>query len=468
MAGWDRLSGIPVSHARMFTHQIEWILSFTTTFKGDVNLMNFLPNYISVGVDVAADFSWFYILTPDRKEFRKPFKVEHDNAESLKNAVLTIKKAEELYSMKSRTFLESTGIYHFPLFCYLKELGFEVFVINPLITNSNKNVGIRKVKNDKYDAKRISGLGYLPDLKVSIMPAELIMNLRCLCREYYSLVDHRSAYVNKLKAQLRIVFPGFCKVFSDVRGAASIAVLKSFPTPEDILKAQPNEIIGLITFASRKGLKYAKDKYDKLYTAATNALNFRYNLFTVYDVLDIHIHLIEAFDKKIDLILSKIQTFVDKNKAEEFVRQIEYIDSISGVGFLSAVTLMCEIGDFTAFSKPKQLFAYFGIDPSVSESGKFKGTENKMSKRGSKIARRVLYSVALASVRIKQNGIAINPVLHEYYRKKKESKAKKVALGAIMHKISDIVFAVLRDGKPFELKTPDEHKTRYQYIKKAS
>ncbi|EMS71436.1 transposase IS111A/IS1328/IS1533 family protein [Ruminiclostridium cellobioparum subsp. termitidis CT1112] len=87
--------------------------------------------------------------------------------------------------MKSRIFMESTGIYHFPLFCHLKELGFEVFVINPLITNSNKNVGIRKVKNDKYDAKHIAGLGYSPDLKVSVMPAELIMNLRCLCREYY-------------------------------------------------------------------------------------------------------------------------------------------------------------------------------------------------------------------------------------------------------------------------------------------
>lgn len=468
MAGWVRLSGIPVSHARMFTHQIGWILSFTIFFKGDVALMNFLPDYISVGVDVAADFSWFCILMPDGKEFRKPFKVEHNDADSLKNAVLTIKKAEEQYSMKSRTFLESTGIYHFPLFCHLKELGFEVFVINPLITNSNKNVGIRKVKNDKYDAKRIAALGYSPNLKVSVMPAELIMNLRCLCREYYSLVDHRSAYVNKLKAQLRIVFPGFGKVFSDVTGVTSIAVLKNFSTPEDILNAKPNEIINLIALSSRKGLKYAKNKYEKLIAAAKNALNFRYNLSTVYDVLEMHIYFVEEFDKKINLILAKIKEFVDKNKSEEFVQQIEYLDSINGVGFLSAVTLMCEIGDFKAFSKPKQLFAYFGIDPSVSESGKFKGTENKMSKRGTRIGRRVLYAIALASVRVKKNGEAINPVLYEYYQKKKESKPKKVALGAVMHKISDIIFAVLRDSKPFVLISPEEHRTLYKGSEKAA
>lgn len=422
----------------------------------------FNPDYISVGVDVAADFSWFSILTPDGREFKKPFKVEHDNADSLKNAVLTIRKAEEQYSMKSKTFLESTGIYHFPLFCHLNELGFEVFIINPLITNSNKNVGIRKVKNDKYDAKRIAALGYSPDLKVSVMPIDLIMNLRCLCREYYSLVDHRSAYINKLKAQLRIVFPGFSKVFADITGATSIAILKEFPTPEDIINAQPSKLIDLIAISSRKGLKYARDKYNLLHAAATNALNFRYNLSTVYDVLDMHIALIEIFNEKIDSILSKIKEFVEKNRNEEFVKQIQYLESIPGVGFLSAVTLMCEIGDFSAFSKPKQLFAYFGVDPSVNESGKFKGTENTMSKRGSRIGRRVLYAIALASVRTKRNGDAINPVFRDYYQDKKQSKPKKVALGAIMHKISNIIFAVLRDSKCFELKTPLQHKMQYR------
>lgn len=424
--------------------------------------MMFQPNYISVGVDVAADFSWFSILTPDGREFRKPFKVEHDNADSLKNAVLTIKEAEELHSMKSKTFLESTGIYHFPLFCHLKELGFEVFIINPLITNSNKNVGIRKVKNDKFDAKRIAVLGYSPDLKVSVMPTDLIMNLRVLCREYYSLVDHRSAYVIKLKTQLSIVFPGYNKVFSDVTGATSIKILKDFPTPEDIINAEPGIIIDLIAITSRKGLKFARTKYELLYATATHALNFRYNLSSVYEVIDFYINLIEVYNNKIDSILSKIQDFVDRNRKEEFIKQIEYLDSIPGVGFLSAVTLMCEIGDFSAFSKPKQLFAYFGVDPAVNESGKFKGTKVSMSKRGSRIGRRVLYAIALASVRTKRNGEAINPVLQEYYQEKKVSKPKKVALGAVMHKVSNIIFAVLRDKKHFVLKTPGQHKLEYQ------
>lgn len=86
--------------------------------------------------------------------------------------------------MKARIFLESTGIYHFPLFCYLKESGFEVFVLNPLITDCTKNSGIRKVKNDKIDSLRIAKIGYTHDLKVSLIPTDLVINLRSLSREY--------------------------------------------------------------------------------------------------------------------------------------------------------------------------------------------------------------------------------------------------------------------------------------------
>lgn len=69
------------------------------------------------------------------------------------------------------------------------------------------------------------------------------------------------------------------------------------------------------------------------------------------------------------------------------------LDTIPGVGLLTAVSIMCELGDFSAFKSPKQLFAYFGLDPNVNESGKFKATEVHMSKRGSRIARRAIFAV---------------------------------------------------------------------------
>ena len=115
---------------------------------------------------------------------------------------------------------------------------------------------------------------------------------------------------------------------------------------------------------------------------------------------------------------------------------------------------MGEIGEFSAFSKPKQLFAYFGLDPAVKQSGKFEGTKVQMSKRGSAIARRVIHTLTLQSISISRNGEAKNSVLREYYIKKCDSKPKLVAMGAVSHKVCNMIFAILRDNKPFKIIAP--------------
>ncbi|MFR3323584.1 MAG: transposase [Oscillospiraceae bacterium] len=95
----------------------------------------------------------------------------------------------------------------------------------------------------------------------------------------------------------------------------------------------------------------------------------------------------------------------------------------TGNWLLSAVTLVCEIGDFSAFKRPKQLFAYFGLDPAVRQSGNFSGTDLKMSKRGSRYARRCIYVLAIQSVSLRVDGTAKNPVLRFFYE---ESAQKQV------------------------------------------
>jgi len=413
-------------------------------------------NFMSVGIDVSADFSWISILTPDHKPVVKPFKVLHNDLDSLERAVSTIKKAEECNSMKARTFLESTGIYHYPLFRYLKKSGFEVFILNPLITDSNKNSGIRKVKNDKSDSFRIAKTGYTHNLKVSLMPSDLIINVRSFVREYYYLVDNRTSYVNRLHKELRIVFPGYSKIFSNLIGKTSLKILEIYRTPKNIICAPKSEVVSLISTTSRKGLNYATNKYNALIKAATLANSFGVYLESTFDIIQMTIEFIKMFNEKINSIKDQIEDCIIKHHDDHFIKQIHLLHSINGIGFISAVTLMCEIGDFSAFKKPKQLFAYFGLDPSVNDSGNFKGTKTSMSKRGSRIARRALYSVALSSV-----SASNNPVLKKYYEKKKQSKANKVALGAVMHKICNIIFAVLRDNEPFVLKTPEEHCESY-------
>lgn len=418
--------------------------------------------FISVGIDVGSAFSWMSIVDPDEQIILKPFKITHNDVDSLRRALDAIKKAEERTSLKSRTFLESTGIYHFPLFCYLMESGFEAFVINPLITHSIKNIGIRKVKNDKLDSIGISKLGLKPDLQTSVMPVKLVLELRALSRNYYSLVDIRSAYVNQLKTGLHTVFPQYLDVFCDVTGVTSMMILEDYKTPDQLLRAHKDTLIEKISKTSRKGLKKASVKYEKLMVAARSAKVFGCDLDSVYFNISTTLTLIRAMDSAIADTMTRIHSLVKENHSEKFIQQIYWLNSITGIGFLSAVSIMCEIGDFSVFKSPKQLFAYFGMDPEVKQSGKFNATEVHMSKRGSRIARRALFAAALACIRKKRNGEAVNPYLYQYYQEKTSSKPKMVALGAVMHKLSNYVFAVLRDEAVFMLRSPEEHRLAYQ------
>lgn len=94
--------------------------------------------FISIGMDVGADFSWISIAFPNQQLVGKPYKILHSSMKSLTSAVSKIKEVDELYSLESCIFLESTGNYHYSLFYYLCDKGFHYFVINPIITRTYK------------------------------------------------------------------------------------------------------------------------------------------------------------------------------------------------------------------------------------------------------------------------------------------------------------------------------------------
>ena len=64
---------------------------------------------------------------------------------------------------------------------------------------------------------------------------------------------------------------------------------------------------------------------------------------------------------------------------------------MGGVGDVLAPKLIAEIGDIRRFHSGKALIAFAGIDAPPYESGQFVGTNRKMSKRGSKVLRKIGY-----------------------------------------------------------------------------
>ena len=240
--------------------------------------------------------------------------------ESLESAVFKIKEAEKLYSLEIRIFLESTGIYHYPLFCYLRDKGFNCSVINPIITKNSTNINIRKVHNDRFDSKKAALVGLKPDLKVSIMPSELALNCRNLCREYYSLMDSRSAYVNKLQGELRMAFPQYIGVFSNVTVNTSLVLLETYTSPKAFIEADEQEVIGSIKSTARFGLIYAKDKYNAIIKAANDANKFGYISCSNTIRIRLYISFIRKYDEEISRLLETMKQLVKANEDTEFVR----------------------------------------------------------------------------------------------------------------------------------------------------
>ncbi|NOW05483.1 hypothetical protein BCM20_001328 [Clostridium beijerinckii] len=247
------------------------------------------------------------------------------------------------------------------------------------------------MKNDKKDSFSIAKLAQLDDIKYSSYFDLDVFNIKSLCREYYKHVDTRSSYKRKLSADIHVLFPNYNHVFKNITCDTSISILKKYPTPSRLLASDSEAVVELR--------------------------------------ISLNLNIIETLDKNLKSILNEIKSMVNSNDFPQYLKNcIEFVDSIPGFDFFSSVTILAEIGDYRRFKKTKQLIAFLGLDPGVNESGKFKGDKNSMSKRGSKTARRALYSAALVSIRKKRNGEYFNPVLFTYFHENLVNKKLKLHL----------------------------------------
>ena len=225
-----------------------------------------------------------------------------------------------------------------------------------------------------------------------------------------------------------------------------------------MLAASKENIVDIIRSTARFGEAYALRKYEAIIAAAKDAAVFGRALPSNAVRIRLYVDTYQKYQKHLDTLLKALHETVEKLQDTLIYDQICLLQSLRGIGFLSAVVLIAEMGDFKLFSSPKKLYAYFGLDPAVKQSGKLNGDKVHMSKRGSSLARRILHMAALNNVKVsKRSGTPVNPVIYDYYTQKRAGKKKPVAMGAVMHKICNIIFAMLQDKKPFEIITPEEH-----------
>ena len=417
----------------------------------------FLHDFV-VGIDVASEFSYVAMLAPDGDFLRKPFRIDHNPA-GFQQLLQILKKEEERLNRSPVYFVESTGIFHLPLFFFLRSNGLKGFVLNPLCVHSTKNLNIRKVKNDKKDAEAIAKLAKYEDVKVSLVPDPQVLSLRMFVREYFALADNLTDCKLRFSNDLRLLFPGFMDAFSNPFSPAALTVLKAYPSVQSLQTADLDSLASAVAKVAKRSSNWAMKKLKKLFDYSLLADSAGLSSPFLEEKIRLQTHTIQDIEASMAKFETTMRKLIAAASFPEVARKnIELIDAIPGVGFISAISLLAETGDFSKFPSAKALSAFFGVDPTVNESGNFKGNRAKMSKRGTKLGRRVLFTIAMASIRRTRNGYAVNPVLRAYYETKILSKKKKVALVAVMHKLLHYIFAVIRDQKSFEFRSPEDHK----------
>ena len=134
---------------------------------------------------------------------------------------------------------------------------------------------------------------------------------------------------------------------------------------------------------------------------------------------------------------------LEEKIAELFSHFDTQLTTIPGIGPTLGATIFSEIGDISRFPSPAKLAAFAGIDPSVKQSGEFQSSHAHMSKRGSPYLRRAIWQASVIAA-------MHDPAIRAYFEKKRsQGKSYMVAIGHVTRKMNNIIFAVLRDNKPY-------------------
>ena len=160
-------------------------------------------SYLSVGIDIGADFSIMAVALPSAEVVGRPYKILHSNPASVQGAIDRIVELSQKFELPARVFMEATGIYHYPIYYRMRDAGLDAFILNPLITHAGKDMNVRNIHNDKFDAQKIAILGLRPHLKTSIVPDDEVATVKALVREYHAMKKELSMYICRLKNQLR-------------------------------------------------------------------------------------------------------------------------------------------------------------------------------------------------------------------------------------------------------------------------
>ena len=386
-----------------------------------------------VGIDIGKNHHEASIVSPEGKQIGRSlrFATTHKGADSLMRFIFkNIGNSPCVFGM------EATGHYWYPIYSFLKAKGYTIYVINPIQSDSLRKMYIRQTKNDSIDSFLIAEVIRFGQFGTTSMADENILAMRQLCRYRDSVISSRTEIKLRIGTIMEQIFPEYEKQFSSLWVSTSMGILEKYLTPENIENAPIDELFEIIKDKSHNRLTKAKAISIKEAAADTFGIKIAQDAFSFQ--LKQLIDRMNFLDKQIEALDCQILEYYEKFDC--------YLHTIPGIGIIGVATILAEIGDISRFKNSSSLIAFAGIDPTVRQSGEFNSTHNHMSKRGSPYLRHAIFLAATTCS-------FHNSPLNAYYKKKRDQgKHHLTATGAVARKLTTVIYAVLRDSKPYEPK----------------
>ena len=386
-----------------------------------------------VGIDIGKNHHEASIVSPEGKQIGRSlrFATTHKGADSLMSFIFkNIGNSPCVFGM------EATGHYWYPIYSFLKAKGYTIYVINPIQSDSLRKMYIRQTKNDSIDSFLIAEVIRFGQFGTTSMADENILAMRQLCRYRDSVISSRTEIKLRIGTIMEQIFPEYEKQFSSLWVSTSMGILEKYLTPENIENAPIDELFEIIKDKSHNKLTMKKAISIREAASDTFGIKIAQDAFSFQ--LKQLIDRMNFLDKQIEALDCQILEYYEKFDC--------YLHTIPGIGMIAAATILAEIGDINRFKSSSALVAFAGIDPTVRQSGEFSSTHNHMSKRGSPYLRHAIFLAATTCS-------FHNSPLNAYYKKKREQgKHHLTATGAVARKLTTVIYAVLRDGKPYEPK----------------
>ncbi len=317
--------------------------------------------------------------------------------------------------------MEATSRYGENLYHELQKQGYVLRLLHPRQTHQfHEQRGLR-AKTDRLDAMTIARALLSGEARAGYVPSERVATYRELVRLHTQLSDEAAAYQNEIQALVVVLFPEFTQVFADPCLPSALAVLKRYPSAQDIAIAGVEAITQVLR--AQIPAHYGRPTATKLVELARCTGSSGRALSGRSTSLRILCDQLEHTQANLARLEAEIEQLLITDPGVKGLQQIPEF------GPKTVAVLRAELGDVQRFAHVDEVIAYGGMDIEIKESGLWKG-KAKLSKRGSGLLRRMLYLAALRSIHLEGSAFGA------YYQPLVARGLKKgSALMAVMRKM---------------------------------